>query len=150
MRPGKLNVEPDHLSRIDTREEPTGVEDELPIAHLFRMETVPVELEEIAQFLGNGKAPEGMSMKKKQNLSMKAAPYSLINGFLYKMGLDDILRRCVLEHERDNVMYEAHYGPAGGHFQVNRPAKKIQQSGRWWSTLYKDCKNFVIKCNRFQ
>ena len=51
-----------------------------------------------------------MSTKKKQMLAMKAAPYSLINGFLYKMGLDDILRRCVLEHERDNIMYEAHYG----------------------------------------
>ena len=54
-------------------------------------------------------------MKKKQILATKAAPYSLINGFLYKMGLDDLLRRCVLEHERDNIMYEAHYGPTGGH-----------------------------------
>ena len=55
-------------------------------------------------------------MKKKQILAMKAAPYSLINGFLYKMGLDYILRRCVLEHERDNIMYEAHYGLAGRTF----------------------------------
>ena len=45
-----------------------------------------------------------MSTKKKQILAMKAVPYSLINGFLYKMGLDDILRRCVLEHERDKIM----------------------------------------------
>ena len=55
-------------------------------------------------------------MKKKQILAMKAAPYSLINVFLYKMSLDDILKRCGLEHERDNIMYEAHYGPTGGHF----------------------------------
>ena len=67
-----------------------------------------------------------MSTKKKQILAMKAAPYSLINGFLYKMGLDDILRRCVLEHdERDHILYEAHYGPAGGHFQADTTAKKI-------------------------
>ena len=84
-------------------------------------------MEEIAQFLEDGKSPEGMSMKKKQILAMKATPYSLINGFLYKMGLDDILRRCVLEHERNNIMYEAHYGPAGGNFQANTIAKKIQQ-----------------------
>ena len=58
-------------------------------------------------------------MKKKQILTMKGAPYSLINVFLYKMGLDDILRRCVLEHERDNIMYEEHYGLARGHFQVD-------------------------------
>ena len=68
-------------------------------------------------------------MKKKQILAMKVAPYSLINGFLYKMGLDDILRRCVLEHERNIIMYEAHYGLAGGHFQTDTTSKKVQQSG---------------------
>ena len=107
-------------------EELTGVEDDLPDAHLFWIEAIPTELEEIAQFLENGQAPEGMSTKKKQILAMKVAPYSLINWFLYKMGLDDILKRCVLEHKRDNIMYEAHYGPVGGHFQVDTTAKKIQ------------------------
>ena len=140
VRPGKLNVDLDHLSRIDTGEEPTRVEDDLPDVHLFRIEVVPVELEEITQLLENRQAPEGMNMKKKQILAMKAAPYSLINGFLYKMGLDDILRRCVLEHERNNIMHEAHYGPTRGHFQADTIAKKIQQSGLWWPTLYKDAK----------
>ena len=41
VRLGKLNVGPDHLSRIDTREEPTGVEDDLPDAQIFRIESVP-------------------------------------------------------------------------------------------------------------
>ena len=49
-----LNVEPDHLSRIDIGEEPTGVDDDLLDAHLFCIEVVPVELEEIAQFLEKG------------------------------------------------------------------------------------------------
>ena len=82
-------------------EEPTGVEDDLMDAHLLQIEAVPVELEEIAQFLENGQAPEGMSTKKKQILAMKVTPYTLINGFLYKTGLDEVLRRCVLEHERE-------------------------------------------------
>ena len=98
------------MSRIDTGEEPTGVKDDLPDAHLFRIEVVPTKLEEIAQFLENGQAPEGMSTKKKQILAMKDAPYSLINGFLYKIGLDEVFRRCVLEYERENIMHEAHYG----------------------------------------
>ena len=99
VRPGKLNVGPDHVSHIDTGEEPTGIDDDLPDAHLFRIEAVPEELEEIAQLLEIGQELEGLNTKKKQILAMKAAPYSLINGFLYKMGLDDILRRCVLDHE---------------------------------------------------
>ena len=81
---------------------------------------------------------------------MKGAPYSLINGFVYKMGLDNILRRCVLEHEINNIMYEAQYGPVGGNFQADKTAKKIQQSGLWWPTLHKDYKNFVSKCDRCQ
>ena len=35
IRLGKLNVGPDHLSQIDTGEEPTGVEDDLLDAYLF-------------------------------------------------------------------------------------------------------------------
>jgi hypothetical protein len=40
--------------------------------------------------------------------------YQLIVGHLYKMGVDIILRRCVLEHERLVVLAEAHEGIAGG------------------------------------
>ena len=68
-----------------------------------------------------------MSTKKKQILAMKVAPFSLINGFLYKMGLGEVLCQCVLEHERENIMHEVHYGPAGGHFQSDTTAKNIQQ-----------------------
>ena len=116
----------------------------MPDAHLFRIEAVPEELEEIAQFLETGQAPEGLNTKKKQILAMNAAPYSLINGFLYKMELEDILRRCVLDHEREQIMHEAHYGPAGGHFQADTTARKIQQSGLWWSTIHKDCKTLLV------
>ena len=131
VRPGRLNVRPNHLSRIDIVEELIGVEGDLPDAHLFRIEDVPAELEEITQFLENVQEPEGMSTKNKQILAMKVAPYSLINRFLYKMGLDEVLRRCVLEHERDRKMHEVHYGPTGGHFQLDMTTKKIQQSRLW-------------------
>ena len=83
-----MNVGPDHLSRIDIGEELTRVEDDLLDAQLFRREVVPAKLEEISQFLENGQAPEMMNTKKKQILGMKAAPYTLINRFLYKIGFD--------------------------------------------------------------
>ena len=91
-----------------------------------------------------------MSTKKKQILAMKAAPYTLTNGFLYKMGLDEVLRQCVLEQERENIMHEAHYGLVGGHFHSDTTTKKIQKSGLWWPTLHKDCRKFVSKCDRCQ
>ena len=42
--PGKTNVGPNHLSRIDTGEKQSGIEDELRDAHLFRIKVVPTEL----------------------------------------------------------------------------------------------------------
>ena len=88
-----------------------------------------------------------MSDKKKKILAMKAAPYSIINEFLYKLSLDEALCRCILNHERESIMHEAHYGPAGGHFQADTTTKNIQQSGLLWSTLYRDCRIFLSKCD---
>ena len=131
-------------------EELIGVEYDQLDSHLFRIEVVPAELEEIIQFLENGQEFEGMSTKKKKNLAMKAAPYSLINEFLYKLGLDEVLRRCILEHERERIMHESHYGPPGGHFQSDTTAEKIQHLGLWWQTLYHDCLKYLSKCDLCQ
>jgi hypothetical protein len=47
---------------------------------------------------------------------MKVAPFTIINGYLYKMGMDDVLRRCVPEHEREDIINEAHAGAVWGSF----------------------------------
>ena len=91
IRPGKANVRPDHLSIVKSGEDPTGIDDDLPDAHLFRVEAIPAELAEVGQYLQEGKAPDHYLEKRKKILTIKAAPYTLISGNLYKLGLDDIL-----------------------------------------------------------
>ena len=59
---------------------------------------------------------EGMSDKKKKILAMKDAPYTIVNRFLYKLGLDEVLCRCILDHERESIMNEAHFGLARVNF----------------------------------
>lgn len=41
VKPGRHNVGPDHLSRIKSGESGGAVYDQLPDAHLFRIEAVP-------------------------------------------------------------------------------------------------------------
>ena len=96
IQPGKANVRPDHLSRIVSDEDPIGINDELPHYQLFRVEAIPTELVEIGQYLQEGKSPEHYSEKKNKILTIKANPFTLINGNIYKLGLDDILCRCAL------------------------------------------------------
>jgi hypothetical protein len=69
IRPGKKNVRPDHLSRLETREDLTGIDDDLPDAHLFRVEAAPKDLEDISNFLEEGKALGGPPDKQKENSS---------------------------------------------------------------------------------
>ena len=116
------------MSRVKTGEDPTGIDDDLLDAHLFRVEAIPIELAEIDQDLQEGKASYHYSKKKKKILSIKVAPFTLINGNLYKLGLDDILCRCALEHERHDIIQEAHLGATGGHFSVDITIKKNLQS----------------------
>jgi hypothetical protein len=41
VNPGKYNVGLDHLSRLESRETETILDDELPYAHLLKVETIP-------------------------------------------------------------------------------------------------------------
>ena len=116
------------MSRIGTSEDPAKIEDNLLDAHLFQIEVLSFDLAYNSQLLEEGQALEGMSDKNKKIRVTKVASYTIVNIFLYKIGLDDVLRRCVLENERENVINEAQYGPAGDHFQADTTTIKIQQS----------------------
>ena len=104
-----------------------GIDNDLPNAHLFRVEGVPSNLAEIAQFLQEGTTPQGYSEKKNKILAIKPNPITLINKSLYKLGLDDILCRCGLEQKIHDIIEEAHSRSVGGHFQVNTTIKRIIQ-----------------------
>lgn len=81
---------------------------------------------------------------------MKVVSFTLMKGYLYKLGSDNVLRRCALKHERDTISEEAHSNPAGGHFHANTIARKILQAGLWWPKLHKDYQAKVSKCEKCQ
>jgi hypothetical protein len=99
IQPGRKNVRPDHLSQLEIGEDSTCIDDDLLDAHLFRVKDAPKDLENIVNLLEEGKAPEDLPTNKNKFLSMKVSPFTIIKGYLYKMGMDDVLRRCVPENE---------------------------------------------------
>ena len=120
------------MSRVELGKDLTGIDNDLLDAHLFRVKAIPIELAEIGEYLQERKAPNHYTEKKKKILTIKSDPYTLINGNLYRLGLDAILRRCSLEHERKKIIQEAHSGVEGGHFLVDITIMKILQAGMWW------------------
>jgi hypothetical protein len=94
-----MNKGPDHLSRLEHGEEPTSLEDALPDAQLLAIRKIDGHFVEILQFLSIGMAPSDYTIPQKKQLVVRTANFSLIAGQLYKIGPDEILRRCVMEVE---------------------------------------------------
>jgi hypothetical protein len=98
------------LSRLAHGEEPTSLEDTLPDAQLLTIRNIDDHFIEIVQFLSTGMAPSEYIITQKKQLVVRTVDFSLIDGKLYKMGPDEILRRCVMEVERPLILAEAHEG----------------------------------------
>jgi phosphopantetheinyl transferase (holo-ACP synthase) len=92
-------------------------------------------------------APSEYTIIQKKQLVVRAADFSLIVGQLYKMGPDEILRRCVMEAERPLILAEAHEGIAGGHYAGKETMQKVLRAGLWWPTLHKDAKEYYRACD---
>jgi hypothetical protein len=78
---------------------------------------------------------------------VRAANYQLIAKHLYKMGAYNILRRCVLEHERPSILAEAHEGIPGGHYAGKDTTQKVLHVGLWWPTIHRYEKEYCQKCD---
>jgi hypothetical protein len=116
---------PDHLSRLELGESGGDVDDQLPDVDLFKVEYVLDYLSDIALFLSTCVCPEGYSATQKRHLVVHAVDYQLIVGQLYKLGLENILRRCVLDHEILDIFWECHSGVVGGHVGGKETTHKI-------------------------
>ena len=109
-RPGRQHVVADYLSRLDSWGPPVGISDELPDAALFQVETVMTDnwYDKMLHFLMDGVFPVTMQKDLRRKLALRSRPYLVIAGYLYKRGIDDVVRRCVPNHEQRSVLVEAH------------------------------------------
>jgi hypothetical protein len=92
-------------------------------------------------------APSKYTISQKKQLVVHAADFSLIVGHLYKMGHNEILRRCVMEAEFPLILTEAHEGIVGGHYAGKAIVQKVLQARLWWPTLHKDAKEYTRACD---
>lgn len=89
---------PNHLSRILLGEQGVSSDENLPNSYLFQVIMVDEQLEDINYFLTIRKASKKFTMPQRKHLVVKVVDYQLIASQLYKLGVDEILRRCILKH----------------------------------------------------
>lgn len=54
------------------------------------------------------------------------------------MGPDQILKRCIMGHEVEAVIREAHEGVATKHQGTKSTSRKILLASLWWPTIFED------------
>ncbi|GJR06289.1 reverse transcriptase domain-containing protein, partial [Tanacetum coccineum] len=70
--------------------------------------------------------------------------------YLFRICVDQIIRRCVDGKEDMGILEAYHHGPTGGHHGPNYTAKKVFDSGFFWPTIYRDAHDMVTHCDACQ
>jgi hypothetical protein len=136
VNPGRINKGLDHLSKVEHGEESTSLDDTLLDAHLLAIRKFNDHFVEIVQFFSMGMVPREYTVIQKKQLVVCAAYFQLIARNIYKMGPNEILRRCVIKAEIPLILAKAHEGIAGGHYAGKATAQKVLRASLWWPTLH--------------
>ena len=73
---------------------------------------------------------------------VKEIDYHLIVVELYKLGEDEILRRCILKNETKDIIKEVKKGTIGGHYARKVTMHKIMHAKLWYPTIVRDMKEY--------
>ncbi|XP_076951353.1 uncharacterized protein LOC143624666 [Bidens hawaiensis] len=151
---GAENVAADHLSHLeDPRREELREEE---IGDTFPHESIDFIaakkqgmpwFTDFANYLANGFVLEGMTTQQKRKFFRDVNRYVWDDPFLFKIGGDRILRRCVTKEEGWDILKHVHEGLTGGHHGAHATAQKVFDSGFYWPTVVKDAEEFVKLCD---
>ncbi|KAD7476986.1 hypothetical protein E3N88_00122 [Mikania micrantha] len=154
---GAENVAADHLSRLENPEREdlrdTAIGDTFP--HEFLM-VVKAEQQglpwfaDFANYLADGVLLKGMTHQQKKKFFADVKHYLWDDPYLFRVGADQVIRRCVHGAEAADILRHCHEGPTGGHHGATLTAKKVFDSGFFWPTIYKDAHVFVKSCDSCQ
>ncbi|XP_076908750.1 uncharacterized protein LOC143565765 [Bidens hawaiensis] len=91
-----------------------------------------------------------MTTEQKRKFFLDVNRYVWDDPFLFKIGGDRILRRCVTKEEGWDILKHVHERLTGGHHGAHATAQKVLDSGFYWPTIVKDAEEFVKLCDTCQ
>jgi hypothetical protein len=70
--------------------------------------------------------------------------------YVFKLGNDGVMRRCVPREERLEIMRKCHVVEYGGHYSHFQTQAKVWSSGFYWPEMHEDTKRYVASCPECQ
>ena len=145
IKKGSMHQRADHLSRITSREAPTGINDNLPDAILFNIEWVPRWSEELVSFLHTAVVPSD-KLEEVVDFVKATNNFVLIAGHLYYRDRDTVLKQVACPEEYFSILRDAHVLSCGQHLARDHTVRMVKWQGFWWPTLHEDAAKYVRAC----
>ncbi|GJU55016.1 reverse transcriptase domain-containing protein [Tanacetum coccineum] len=155
---GAENLAADHLFRLENPYE--NVLDPKEVNENFLLETLSMVtsrsdsstpwLADYANYHARNFIVKGMSSQQKNKFFKDVKHYFWDDPYLFKICVDQVIRRCVAGQEAIDILKACHSGPTGGHYGANYTAKKVFDSGFYWPTIYQDAHDLVTRCDTCQ
>ena len=152
-RKGAENPVADNLSRLENiLDDPLPINDDFPDEQLNVISTSHSTpwYADYANYIVAKFIPPSFTYQQKKKVFYDLRHYFWDDPHLYKEGVDGVIRRCVPEHEHEQILRKCHSESYGGHHARDRTAHKVLQSGFYWPTLFKDARKFVLSCDECQ
>lgn len=104
--------------------------------------------------LANHKAteiiPKDLTWSQKKKFLSNAKYYVWDEPYLFKIGVNSLLRRCVRKEEVRIIIWHCHNLPYGGNYNGLRAATQVLHSGFYWPSLFKDAHMHAQNCDSCQ
>ncbi|GJZ53730.1 hypothetical protein Tco_0608615 [Tanacetum coccineum] len=132
IKKGAENLATDHLSRLKNPHQDVLENKEI-------IETFPLETLGMVTFRGDSSTPwfadianyhagnfivKGMSSQQKKKFFKDVKHYFWDDPYLFRIGADQVIRRCFYGQEAIDILTACHNGPTGGHHGANYTANK--------------------------
>ncbi|CAM8933989.1 unnamed protein product [Rhodiola kirilowii] len=147
---GIENTVADHLSRLVREEEAGQITETFSDEHLYALTSKVPWYASMVNYLVRGKFPPSYSKAQCMKLKHDSKIYVWDDPYLWKIGVNQILRRCIPDDEIASVISFCHEHACGGHFGLRRTARKILDSGFFWPHVFRDAYNHCKRCDKCQ
>jgi hypothetical protein len=147
---GVENVVVDHLSRMNRgQDDKELIEDKMRDDHLYRVLDKDTWMIDIIGAIQ--KMPLDHLDKNTQRMIIsESRKYFWDSPYLFKLGNDEVMRRCVPREERLEILRKCHSAEYDGHYSHFRTQAKVWSSGFYWSEMHEDTKIYVASCPECQ
>jgi transposase InsO family protein len=147
---GVENVVADHLSRMNCgQDDKEPIKDMMRDDHLYRVLDKDTCMIDIIRAIR--KMPlDHLDKNSQRRIVSESQKYFWDAPYLFKLGNDGVMRRCVPREERLKILRNCHSAEFGGHYSHFRTQAKVWSSRFYWPEMHEDNKIYVASCPECQ